>query len=158
MRGYFGIGVYHPKTEENVGTLWRSAYLYGAGFIFTIGKRYKKQASDTVKTHRHIPLFNYLTHDEMMQHLPYAAQLVCVELSEIARPLPTFCHPQQAVYLLGAEDHGLPEEIIRDKIVIQLPTAEPQSMNVAVAGSIVMYDRFTKAQMRESNSLCSSTP
>lgn len=29
-RGYFEIGVYHPKTPMNVGTLWRSAYQLGA--------------------------------------------------------------------------------------------------------------------------------
>jgi hypothetical protein len=35
VRGYFGIGIYHGKTEENIGTLWRSAYAYGADFVFT---------------------------------------------------------------------------------------------------------------------------
>jgi len=25
-RGYFGIGIYLPKTETNLGTLWRSAF------------------------------------------------------------------------------------------------------------------------------------
>jgi tRNA (guanosine-2'-O-)-methyltransferase len=44
MRGYYGIGIENVKTAENVGTLWRSAYILGASFIFTIGKRYKKQA------------------------------------------------------------------------------------------------------------------
>ena len=28
--GYFGIGVYNSKSAENVGTLWRSAYMLGA--------------------------------------------------------------------------------------------------------------------------------
>ena len=35
--GYFGIGVYRLKTEANHGTLWRSAFQFGADFIFTIG-------------------------------------------------------------------------------------------------------------------------
>lgn len=48
-RGYFGIGIYNPKTETNMGTLWRSAYNFGADFIFTIGMRYKKMGSDTAK-------------------------------------------------------------------------------------------------------------
>lgn len=34
---YFAIGIYHPKTEMNMGTLWRSAYQLGASYIFTIG-------------------------------------------------------------------------------------------------------------------------
>ena len=28
--GYFGVGVYNSKSAENVGTLWRSAYMLGA--------------------------------------------------------------------------------------------------------------------------------
>ena len=149
MRGYFGIGVYHPKTEHNIGTLWRSAYLFGAGFIFTIGRRYQKQASDTPNTFKHIPLFNYATYGEFIAYIPYAAQIICVELGETSRQLPTICHPQQAVYLLGAEDHGIPAEILQDKQVIQIPTVRLQSMNVAVAGSIVMYDRFVKGSQME---------
>ena len=34
---YFEIGVYHPKKEVNIGTLWRTAYQLGASVIFTIG-------------------------------------------------------------------------------------------------------------------------
>ena len=58
-RGYFAIGIYESKTETNIGTLWRSAYNFGADFIFTIGKRYKKEPSDTTKSERHIPLYGY---------------------------------------------------------------------------------------------------
>ena len=65
MRGYFGIGVYHAKKDVNIGTLWRSAYIFGASFIFTIGRRFPKQASDTVKAFRHIPLFEYQTIEEL---------------------------------------------------------------------------------------------
>lgn len=40
---YFGIGIYHVKNEENIGTLWRSANISGADFIFTIDRRYNGQ-------------------------------------------------------------------------------------------------------------------
>jgi len=36
--------------------------------------------------------------------------LVCVELDERATPIQEFKHPQQAIYLLGAEDHGLTQD------------------------------------------------
>jgi len=49
QRGFFGIGIQNIKTESNIGTLWRSANILGADFIYTIGKRYKKQSSDTMK-------------------------------------------------------------------------------------------------------------
>lgn len=141
-RGFFGIGIYHCKTSENVGTLWRSALLFGASFIFTIGRRYKKQASDTTKATRHIPLYHYRDWDDFKAHVPYTAQMVMVEQGGTS--LPDFTHPQQAVYLLGAEDHGLPVSITRGRPVVEIPTRVPRSMNVATAGSIVMYDRLVK--------------
>ena len=60
-------------------------------------------------------------------------------------PLKSFVHPERAIYLLGAEDHGLPGEIM-DKChkIISIETIRTESFNVAVAGSIVMYDRFSK--------------
>lgn len=144
-RGYFGIGVYHPKTEENIGTLWRHANNFEADFIFTIGRRYRKQASDTSNTTRHIPLYNYADFEDFYSHMPYDCQLVCVELHELSKSLPEFEHPERAIYLLGAEDHGIPEEVlVRGQHILEIPTARPQSMNVAVSGTLVMYDRFNK--------------
>ena len=46
MKGYFEIGIYQPKYEENIGTLMRSAYQLGAAGVFTVGKRYRKQVGD----------------------------------------------------------------------------------------------------------------
>ncbi len=148
-RGFFGIGLYHPKTEENIGTLWRHAHLYGADFIYTIGRRYKPQCTDTRKVYRHIPLYHYLDYQEFHNHLPYGARMVCIELDDKAQPLPEVHHPQQAVYLLGAEDHGLPQDILLGHQTIQIPSLEAQSMNVAVAGTLVMYDRHVKSTLSD---------
>lgn len=144
MRGYWAIGVYQPKTSENIGTLWRSAYIFGAAYIFTIGRRYKEQASDTLKASRHVPLYNFPTFADFKNNLPYGARLVCVETGEDVRPLDNFIHPERAVYLLGAEDNGIPVEILKGNQVVQIPTYRGYCVNVAVAGSIIMYDRFVK--------------
>ena len=45
--GFFGIGIENAKNEYNIGTLWRSAYLMGASFIFTVNTRYKKTKVQT---------------------------------------------------------------------------------------------------------------
>lgn len=148
-RGYFGIGVYLPKCEMNIGTLWRSAYIYGADFIFTIGRRYRSQTSDTLKSFRHIPLWNFSGYEDFKNHIPYNAEIVCVEIDDKSRTLVNYVHPQQAIYLLGAEDNGLPEEIMFGKQKIFIPSKEPRCLNVAVAGSIVMYDRFIKGNIND---------
>lgn len=144
MRGYFGIGIYHGKTEENIGTLWRSANILGADFIFTVGKRYKGQCSDTMKTPRHIPLFHYADWEDLFAHIPYDCPVVAIELAENSIPIKNYVHRERCIYLLGAEDHGIPKEVLdRCSEVIQLPG--DYCMNVSTAGSIVMFDRANKA-------------
>ncbi len=145
MRGYFGIGVYNPKTEVNIGTLWRSAFNMNAAFIFTIGKRYEEQASDTTKTPRHIPMYHYANLEDFQEHRPYDCLLIGVEQVDNAIELGVWCHPSRCIYLLGAEDNGLPPKVLElCQQVVQIET--PMSLNVAVAGSIVMYAR---SQSRE---------
>lgn len=142
MRGYWGIGIYHGKNTDNIGTLWRSAHNFGASFIFVIGKRYQRQASDTTKAERHIPLYEYQTFEEFQANLPKGCQIVFVEQTDGATNLPECNHPQAAVYVLGAEDSGVPVPLMRGHQKVYIDT--PMCLNVAVAGSIVMYDRHVK--------------
>ena len=79
MSGYYEIGIYNGKTEVNIGTLWRSAYQLGASGIFTIGKRYQKEASDTTKAFRHIPMRHYADFQQFKQFMPTNSVLVGVE-------------------------------------------------------------------------------
>jgi tRNA G18 (ribose-2'-O)-methylase SpoU len=143
-RGYFGIGVYHPKHAENIGTLMRSAYAFGANFAFTIGRRYSRQASDTPNAGLHLPLYHYMTLEDLIDHLPIGCPLIGVELHERASLLNRFVHPERACYLLGAEDHGIPQAILDQcHYAVEIPHAA-QCLNVSTAGSIVMYDRRVK--------------
>jgi len=138
--GYFGIGVYNIKREMNLGTLWRSAQNFGADFIFTIGRRYKKMGSDTTRAWRHVPLFDYESFDDFK--VPYDCKIICIEQTETSGDLKTFIHPERCIYLLGAEDIGLPKTYMEGKNVVHIST--PMCLNVAVAGSIVMFDRINK--------------
>lgn len=142
-RGYFAIGIEHGKNSLNMGSLWRTAAILGAAFIFTVGRRFKRQASDTMKSWRHMPTFHFATLEDLFAHLPYDCLLVGVEMDERAVPLHEARHPERAVYLLGAEDNGLTSAAM-DKChrIVSLPG--DHSMNVSVAGSIVLYDRVTR--------------
>jgi tRNA G18 (ribose-2'-O)-methylase SpoU len=146
-RGYFGIGIINGKSPENLGTLWRSAHNFGAAFIFTVGNRYPLQSSDTTKAWRSIPLYRYRTFDEFYETLPYDCLLVGLEYPHVnAKPLPSFQHPERCVYLLGAEDSGLSKDAqTKCHAIVTIPGSKlEQSLNVAVAGSILMYDRISK--------------
>jgi tRNA G18 (ribose-2'-O)-methylase SpoU len=141
MSGYFQIGIYQGKTEPNIGTLWRSAYQLGASGIFTIGKRYTRQSSDTYKSERQIPLVNYRDFDHFLDNRPVGSQLIGVEMGGVA--LREFKHPKTAIYLLGSEDNGLPNEVrAQCQHIVSIESINTASYNVAVAGSLVMYSRM----------------
>jgi len=140
---YFGIGIYQPKTEENLGSLWRTAYIYGASFIFIIDAKYKKKSSDVLKVWSKIPLFQFETIDAFIQTVPYSCKIIGIEMDKRAIPIKEFVHPVRAIYLLGSENNGLTNEL-KNKCqeLIILPGKE--SVNVAVAGSITIFDRINK--------------
>lgn len=155
-RGWFMVGCFRPKTGVNVGTLWRSARWMGASGIFTIRERFPERArinmvradpalgqqTDTAATHRHVPYLTFESVDALREAMPLAC-IVGVELDSRAVSLPAFNHPERAVYLLGAEDDGLPPDV-REQCdhIVEIPGG---NLNVAVAGSIVLYDRIAKA-------------
>ncbi len=141
--GFFGIGILNNVNELNIGTLWRSAYILGASFIFTIDKKYISQSSDITAAWSKIPLYHYTTFNDFKTHLPFSTKIVGVEMGDKSVPLGSFKHPDMAVYLMGNEQCGLPANITEQcHELIKLPG--DFSLNVAVAGSIVMYDRTNK--------------
>ena len=142
-RGYFGIGIQECKTYTNYGTLYRTANILGASFLFLIGKRFHAQQSDTMNSWKHIPTYSYDVFDDFLKNMPVNSRLIGIEMNESAKLLENFTHPERAVYLLGAEDFGLSQEAI-DKCDSLICLRGIPSMNVSVAGSIVLYDRVVK--------------
>lgn len=145
--GWFAIGIENVKNDVNIGTLWRSAYLMGASYIFTIGTRYKLQSSDTHKAFKSIPLHQYDCFDTFKETAPKDAKLVGIEIDDKAQSLVTYEHFQRTIYILGAEDHGLTtraKEICHD--IVYIPSVG--CLNVAATGSIVLYDRIAKQELQ----------
>ena len=141
--GFYGIGILHTDDHQNIGTLWRSAFVLGASYIFTVDKKYKRQGSDVKNAWASIPLYHFKTMIELKNHLPYSTKLVGIELAQEAKAIESFIHPIRAAYLLGSERIGLPPSAMSDcHDIVKLPGS--QSLNVAVAGSLVMYDRLSK--------------
>lgn len=147
-QGFFAIGIYHSKNGINIGTLWRTAFIFGASFIFTICRKYKEQSSDTMKSYRHIPLFHFKDFDDFKLHLPYNCRIVGIEMDDRAKELKGYIHPERACYLLGAEDTGLPDSII-NKCHDLIKLDGKYSMNVAVTGSVVIYHRVGLKNIEE---------
>ena len=73
--------------------------------------------------------------------LPRGCTVVGVELVDDAIELPSFRHPRQAAYVFGPERGSLsPAMVEKCEFLIRIPTQF--SVNVGIAGAIVMYDRI----------------
>lgn len=142
-RGFCGLVMYHPKDIHNWGSLMRTANILNVNFIATIGQRFPKQSSDTLKTWRHVPIFQFDDLNDFYCHLPYDCRLIGIELCDEATDLSRFVHPERACYILGAEDYGLPKDVL-NKCNHIVKLKGKYSMNVSIAGSIVLYDRINR--------------
>ena len=141
MRGYFGIGVEGVSKAMNVGALMRSAHAFGANFLFTVAETYRTadlNRADTSEAAANMPYYRFT--DVTDFRLPEGCQLVGVELTDEAIELPSFHHPRAAAYVLGSERVGLtPDMIDLCDHVVKIPTRF--SLNLALCGALVMYDR-----------------
>ena len=144
IRGYFGIGIYQPSNEYNQASLFRSAFCFNADYLFSIGRKYKKGPMDTVDATKHVPYHFFESFREFKENRPRHSKLVAVELTDNARDLCTFVHPEQAVYILGNESYGIHDKVINEcDLVVKVPRTT-HCLNVAVTGAIVIYDRISK--------------
>jgi tRNA(Leu) C34 or U34 (ribose-2'-O)-methylase TrmL len=139
--GYCGIGIYKPKREMNQGGLIRSARAFGANFVFSIGARWEVQSS-SIKSEQDVPVFYFEALEQFIASIPVNAELVCVEQVEGAEDLRFFQHPKRAIYLLGSEDTGVPPTLLRKHRTLVIPSLG--SLNVATAGTVILYDRLLK--------------
>lgn len=150
---YACIGLFNPKSPENVGSIMRAAGCYGVSSVFYTGTRYdraKDFITDTKKVHQDIPLINI---EDLRKILPLGCTPVAVELVDDARALPAYTHPDRALYIFGPEDGSLQQEILDwcGGEVVYIPTQG--CMNLAATVNVVLYDRMAKGNNTRSGPL-----
>jgi tRNA G18 (ribose-2'-O)-methylase SpoU len=141
MRGYFGVGVEGVSKPMNLGNLIRIAHAFDASFFFSIAPRLKLSdgKSDTSAAQGALPFYGFAHPDDF--RLPIGCRLVGVEITDDATELPRFRHPHRAAYVFGAERYSLsPQMLAKCEFVVKIPTRF--SINVGMAGAIVLYDRM----------------
>lgn len=141
MRGYFATGVDGVSKAMNLGSLLRTAHAFGASFFFTVNAqvRLSDAQSDTSRAQGQLPYYAFPSIADF--RLPAGCALIGVELTDDATELPKFRHPTCAAYVFGGERTSLSTEMLaRCTHVVKIPTRF--SVNVGVAGAIVLYDRL----------------
>lgn len=138
---YSAIGLFHPKTTNNIGSVLRAAGNFDIAMVAACGKRYSKAPTDTMKAIRRIPLLEV---NDLKEVVPYDCVPVAVDLIHGAQNLVEYSHPKRAFYIFGPEDGILGKQVLdwcRD--VIYVPTNG--CMNLAGSVHVVLYDRLLKS-------------
>jgi len=140
MRGFSVVSLVNTRIEANVGGALRAAHCYDAKMIILEGKKFEQHAADTTKASRHIPIIHTL---DMFSVVPVNCVPIAIEYIQNCQQLPTFKHPQNAMYIFGPENGSIPPRIIeRCKDVVYIPTQF--CMNLAATVNVVLYDRYIK--------------
>ena len=67
--GYVGIGIYNGKRTYNFGVLVRTARVFGADFVFSVGHRNPGETSST-NAELTIPVFHFETIELCVASIP----------------------------------------------------------------------------------------
>jgi len=129
-----------------VGSLVRTAHATAAAEVLLVGEREwnvgAARTSELYTSVIHLPdAAAFTRHIDQKNY-----ELVAIELHDRAVNLFEAEYPDRPCFLLGAELVGIPDELIeRASTVVQIPQwGLVPSLNLAVAGSIVVYDYLAK--------------
>jgi len=140
------LAAWNITKEHNVGSLVRTAHAAAAKEVVLVGEReWNVEAARTADLYTSIKMM-----PDVEAFRRYLAEmrwnLVAVELDDRAVNLFEAVYPDRPCFLLGAELGGVPKELLAEaELVVQLPQwGLVPSLNLAVAGSIVLYDYLAK--------------
>jgi RNA methyltransferase, TrmH family len=132
------LALWRVSDPGNVGTLLRSADAFGAAVALSDGcadpfgpKALRAAMGSTFRVA--LPGFEVP---------PGSVALV----ADGGEPLDELDLPHYSTFVLGSEREGLPEDVLqRCEVKASIPTSRVESLNVAMAGTIVLYERSRKS-------------
>jgi len=140
------IAGWNTSKEHNVGSLVRTAHAAAAHEVILVGDReWNVEAAKTSELYTDVTVLPDA--DALFRHLrARRLQLVAVELDSRAVNLFEAEYPKRPCFVLGGERDGLPEVLLEAaELIVELPQwGLVPCLNVAVAGSIVLYDFLGK--------------
>ena len=140
------IAAWDITKEHNVGSLVRTAHAAAAEEVVLVGEReWNLEAAKTSELYTTVTQLADI--DAFRCHLKARRwNLVAVELDHRAVNVFDAVYPERPCFLLGAELAGVPDELLEEaELVIQIPQwGLVPSLNLAIAGSIVLYDYLGK--------------
>jgi len=141
------VAVWNISKAHNVGSLVRTAHAAALREVILVGEReWNREAARTADLYTTVVQLPsdpaaFLDHIRARNH-----SLVAVELAPGAVNLFEAEYPPDPCFLLGAELGGVPGPLLEAAdLIVQIPQwGLVPCLNVAVAGSIVVYDHLAK--------------
>lgn len=138
-----------PKFAHNVGAVARAASSFlGPSTVIYTGARVRMEIEQSKRLPREERMRGYadvtlVNHDYPFDLLVKEAVPVGVEILPGTANLAWFDHPDNAVYVFGPEDGGLPKAARHNcHFFVQIPGYH--CLNLAAAVNVVLYDRVVK--------------
>ena len=140
------IAAWNITKEHNVGSLVRTAHAAAAEEVVLVGEReWNVEAAKTSELYTTVTQLADI--EAFRKHLKSRRwNLVAVELDDRAVNVFDAEYPERPCFLLGAEIAGVPGELLDEaELLVQIPQwGLVPSLNLAIAGSIVLYDYLGK--------------
>jgi RNA methyltransferase, TrmH family len=135
------LALWHVADPGNIGALLRSAAAFGAGVALSDGcadPTGPKALRASMGALFRVPLSGF---DE-----PAGRRVALVPRG--GTPLPELDLDGDVVFVLGAEREGLPPEVLaRCDVQASIPqSGDAESLNVAMAGTVALYERSRRPQ------------
>jgi tRNA(Leu) C34 or U34 (ribose-2'-O)-methylase TrmL len=146
------VALIDPKYPHNVGAALRACSCWGIGQLWWTGDRVTLDVPHGQRLPREERMKGYRSvqtarDDRFFDRFEAGSVTpVAVELRPDAESLVTFEHPEDALYVFGPEDGGLPKPVRRlcHRFVV-IPTHH--CLNLAAAVNVVLYDRRLKRHL-----------
>jgi TrmH family RNA methyltransferase len=134
------LALWHVADPGNVGTLLRSADAFGAGVALSPGcadLTGPKALRASMGAAFRVPVSGF--------DAPAGRRVALVAHGGI--PLPELDLEGDVVFVLGAERDGLPKDVLqRCDVLASIPqSGDIESLNVAMAGTVALYERARRA-------------
>jgi len=147
------VAMVNVKYWRNIWALFRTAEGFGIDKFFiipdndyVIPKDIKKKMYLEKEPYQKLKIITI----EKLKEMIKGQNAVSVELDDDAESLENFVWGKEPLIILGAEDSGIPKEILKITRKVMMPMqGEVRCLNVACAGSVVLYDVIIKQKFRE---------
>lgn len=139
------VAAWQIVNPGNIGSIMRVADNVGCEEVFILGEDFSLRTSSIKKTaglsFNNVKL-HFIKPEKFFQLIPEGYKLVAIETCEGSKNIFKTKLPEKIVFLLGAEKHGLPEEMISkcDSSVHIPMTGNCKSMNVSHALAVGLFE------------------